>query len=316
MPILHSNHMHNSSDTGNADQMRETTDHTNESESRANGRVHRGPVRALRAYIHGKPRRYFIGWFAVLLSVIILCLPSAYVVEMPGPTANVLGKDGATEVIDVTGVPVHADTGKLLLVTVNAAGVPGYPVLNAEVLYAYFSRSMMVMPREAVFPVGQSAKEYQETSDKQMTSSQDAATQAALAFAKQRGINTDGIHVSMHVDDIGGPSAGMMYALGLIDKLTPAKETGGAVIAGTGTINKQGEVGSIGGIDLKMLGAKRDGATWFLAPSANCKQVVGHVPSGLRVVRVATLTEAYDALVAIGEGKGDALPSCSASEQS
>lgn len=79
----------------------------------------------------------------------------------------------------------------------------------------------------------------------------------------------------MHVDSIGGPSAGMMYTLGLIDKLTPANESGGKTIAGTGTIDKDGKVGRIGGIELKMLGAKRDGATWFLAPASNCLDVAG-----------------------------------------
>ena len=102
----------------------------------------------------------------------------------------------------------------------------------------------------------------------------------------------------------------MMYALGLIDKLTPQDETGGKVIAGTGTIDAKGKVGEIGGICLKMLGAKRDGATWFLAPKGNCDDVAGHVPEGLRDVAVSTLDEAYDALVAIGEGKGASLPHC------
>ena len=59
-----------------------------------------------------------------------------------------------------------------------------------------------------------------------------------------------------------------------------------------------------------MQGAKRDGATWFLAPASNCDEVVGHVPSGLRDVKVSTLDEAYKALVAIGEGKGNSLPHC------
>ena len=97
--------------------------------------------------------------------------------------------------------------------------------------------------------------------------------------------------VSMHVDDIGGPSAGMMYTLGLIDKVTGEKLSGGKIIAGTGTMNDKGEVGEIGGIRLKMLGAKRDGATWFLAPESNCSSVVDHIPEGLNVVKVSTLQE-------------------------
>ena len=116
----------------------------------------------------------------------------------------------------------------------------------------------------------------------------------------------------MHVDSIGGPSAGMMYTLGLIDKLTPANESGGKTIAGTGTIDKDGKVGRIGGIELKMLGSKRDGATWFLAPASNCLDVAGRVPDCLRDVKVATLNEAYQALVAIGKGQADDLPHCEA----
>ena len=99
----------------------------------------------------------------------------------------------------------------------------------------------------------------------------------------------------------------------IIDKLTEADETGGKTIAGTGTIDAKGKVGAIGGIRLKMLGALRDGATWFLAPESNCNEVVGHVPQGLRVVKVSTLDEAYQALVAIGQGHTDGLAGCTAS---
>ena len=75
-------------------------------------------------------------------------------------------------------------------------------------------------------------------------------------------------------------------------------------------MNAKGKVGAIGGIRLKMIGAKRDGATWFLAPESNCSDVVGHVPQGLHVVKVGTLDEAHDALVAIRDGKGGSLPQC------
>ena len=114
----------------------------------------------------------------------------------------------------------------------------------------------------------------------------------------------------MHVDDIGGPSAGMMYALGLVDMLTPEDESGKQTVAGTGTIDDEGKVGAIGGIDLKMRGARRDGAAWFLAPADNCAQVVGKVPAGLRDVRVSSLDDAYAALVKIGNGQADSLPHC------
>lgn len=266
----------------------------------------------LRRYFTGRPKRFYIGLLAVLLAIVILALPGAYVVEMPGRTANVLGKDGDTPIIEVTGVKTYEDPGQLRLVTVGAMGVPGYPVTNAQILAAWVSPSELVLPTEVVYPTGQSAEEYKEESNTQMATSQDAAVTAGLAFAKSLGVDVSNAKVTMHVDDIGGPSAGMMYALGLVDMLTPATETNGLTIAGTGTIDEKGNVGSIGGIVLKMMGAKRDGATWFLAPEANCSSVVGNVPDGLSVVRVSTLQEAYDALVAIGEGKGSSLPTCTA----
>ncbi|WP_232514409.1 PDZ domain-containing protein [Cellulomonas sp. PSBB021] len=118
------------------------------------------------------------------------------------------------------------------------------------------------------------------------------------------------VDVTIDAGRIGGPSAGTMFALGIIDLLTPQDEANGQVVAGTGTIDVVGRVGAIGGIRQKLAGAHRDGARWFLAPEANCGEVVGHVPDGLRVVRVATLHEAYTDLVAIGKGEGDALPTC------
>ena len=118
------------------------------------------------------------------------------------------------------------------------------------------------------------------------------------------------VDVTISIDDIGGPSAGTMFALGIIDKLTPEDEANGQDIAGTGTIDVTGEVGPIGGIRQKLAGAARDGATWFLAPEANCDEVVGHVPDGLRVVAVETLHEAREAVTAIGAGTADDLPTC------
>lgn len=121
------------------------------------------------------------------------------------------------------------------------------------------------------------------------------------------------IDVHIQIEDIGGPSAGTMFALGIIDKLTPQDEANGEAIAGTGTMSPEGLVGPIGGIQQKMYGALRDGATWFLAPAGNCPEVAGHVPEGLTAVRVETLSEARDAVEAIGSGDGGDLPACTTS---
>lgn len=119
--------------------------------------------------------------------------------------------------------------------------------------------------------------------------------------------------VTIQLNNVGGPSAGMMFALGIIDTLTPGSLNGGENIAGTGTISGAGTVGPIGGIRQKMWGAVGAGATTFLAPAANCDEVVGHIPSGLRVFSVATLDDALAVLEAIREdGDLDVLPTCTA----
>jgi PDZ domain-containing protein len=122
------------------------------------------------------------------------------------------------------------------------------------------------------------------------------------------------IDVTIQLNNVGGPSAGMMFALGIIDTLTPGELNGGETVAGTGTIAADGVVGAIGGIRQKMWGAVGAGAEWFLAPEANCDEVVGYVPDGLRVFSVADLDDALDVLEAVREdGDLDALPTCTAS---
>ena len=118
------------------------------------------------------------------------------------------------------------------------------------------------------------------------------------------------IKVSINAGDVGGPSAGMMFSLAIYDKLTPGALTGGVTIAGTGTIDGAGTVGPIGGIQQKLVGAKRGGATWFLAPAKNCDEVVGHIPEGLQVVKVATFTQAREAVTAIAAKRASSLPRC------
>jgi len=113
--------------------------------------------------------------------------------------------------------------------------------------------------------------------------------------------------------NIGGPSAGTIFALAIYDKLTPGELTGGQVIAGTGEIDYEGNVGPIGGIQQKIVSARDDGATVFLAPASNCDEALG-VPSdpGIRIVRIATLREAIDALEALAEDPDADVPTCEA----
>ena len=116
--------------------------------------------------------------------------------------------------------------------------------------------------------------------------------------------------VRIDAGNVGGPSAGLMFALGIYDKLTEGALTGGTVIAGTGTIDDAGTVGPIGGIAQKMVGARQGGATYFLAPADNCSEVLGREPGGLTVVKVSTFEDARAAVAAIGAGNPSGLPHC------
>lgn len=109
-------------------------------------------------------------------------------------------------------------------------------------------------------------------------------------------------HIDVSLANIGGPSAGLMFALGIVEEIGGQDLTGGKTIAGTGTIDATGKVGPIGGIPQKMLGAKRDGATVFLVPADNCAEARANAPSGLRLVKVDSLHTAIGALRSLEKG--------------
>jgi PDZ domain-containing protein len=119
--------------------------------------------------------------------------------------------------------------------------------------------------------------------------------------------------IDIKLADVGGPSAGMMFALGIVDKLTPGNMTGGKFVAGTGTIDDSGNVGPIGGISLKTIGARDKGAQYFLTPADNCGEAAKDVPHGLTLVKVKTLDDAMAALTDIKSGDTADLPSCTKS---
>jgi PDZ domain-containing protein len=121
------------------------------------------------------------------------------------------------------------------------------------------------------------------------------------------------IDVKIKVEDVGGPSGGLMFALAITELLGQDSLNHGLDISGTGTITPEGQVGPIGGIQQKMYAAIRAGSKYFLAPAENCPEVVGHVPSGLNVFKVSTLTEAKQILAKLGSGiDPSTLPTCTA----
>jgi PDZ domain-containing protein len=140
-----------------------------------------------------------------------------------------------------------------------------------------------------------------------------AVTTAAADDGTPRiGIETDTAStapftLSIPIEGIGGPSAGLMLSLGIVDKAGPVDLTGGRIIAGTGTIDALGQVGPIGGVPQKLIAAKRDHATYFLTPKDNCAEAVANAQPGLTLVQVTTLDDALDALTAIRSGSTPTL---------
>ena len=109
--------------------------------------------------------------------------------------------------------------------------------------------------------------------------------------------------ITISLADVGGPSAGLMFALSIVDKLTPGPLAGDTFVAGTGAIKPAGEVDPIGGIRFKMLRAREEGASVFLVPAGNCEEAVARAPEGLQLVRVGTLSDAVHALDALRSGQ-------------
>ncbi|MGW1885084.1 YlbL family protein [Streptomyces sp. NPDC001970] len=158
-----------------------------------------------------------------------------------------------------------------------------------------------------------------EKAGKEPTAAQDVSVNTVKSDEGDRAIvgitagtdHTFPFTIDIKLADVGGPSAGLMFALGIVDKLTPSDLTGGKFVAGTGTIDEKGAVGPIGGIEMKLVGARNAGAEYFLTPSDNCKSAASDIPDGLTLVRVKTIDDAVKSLEKIRTGDTTGLPSCS-----
>ncbi|MFJ3721017.1 S16 family serine protease [Streptomyces sp. NPDC090045] len=234
--------------------------------------------------------------------------PLPYVVAIPGPTADVLGSDQGKPVITVTGAPVRDTEGQLRMTTIRATG-PSSTMRLHELVDHWFKTDQAVMPKEAVYSSGGSDEEIEKHNLEEMAKSQSAAAEAALGYLHK---DPKDVKVELNLADVGGPSAGLLFSLGVVNKLdgdgSGGDLTGGRSIAGTGTITADGTVGAVGGVALKTQAARRDGASVFLVPKDECADARSELPEGLRLVPVTSLTDAVDSLRALK--RGEAVPSC------
>jgi Lon-like protease len=130
----------------------------------------------------------------------------------------------------------------------------------------------------------------------------DTRTEGFMGLATSERANVK-FKTTIHLADVGGPSAGLVFAMAIVDRLTPGEMEAGQTIAGTGTIDPRGNVGSIGGIPFKMVAAKEAGATTFLVPADNCAEARSQAPEGLRLIKVDTLETAVNAMNDLTAGR-------------
>ena len=216
--------------------------------------------------------------------------------------------------LNTIGEPVLED----VVVTAVIEGTPAYGVLNAGEQILAIDGNAVTSPPDVVDavrsqPIGSTlvftVLRDGEPTDVDVVSASNPDDQAVPYVGITVGVNYRAeFPIVFTLEDVGGPSAGMMFSLAIIDKLTPDDLTGGGHVAGTGTIDPAGQVGPIGGIRQKLAGARGSGATLFLMPKVHCEEADGHIPDGLAVVPVETLQDSLDALAAWRAG--ESLPTC------
>lgn len=208
------------------------------------------------------------------------------------------GKLHAGDVIKaVDGVTVNAPEDVAKLVTKHK---PGEPV------------EFTIVPVAEAAEAAKAGREATGTTKVTITAGKAEDDGHAIVGIRAGNEHTFPFTIDIKLADVGGPSAGLMFALGIVDKLTPEDLTGGKFVAGTGTIDDAGKVGPIGGIQMKTIGAREAGAEYFLTPAENCAAAARDVPDGLTLVKVATIDDATKALEKIGKGDTAGLAQCAA----
>ena len=233
--------------------------------------------------------------FLALFVALALIAPLPYVIISPGQAQNIFDK-----LITIKNQKSYPASGRIDLMSIRVTN-PNSWIIGPEIVYSWIRADETVYPRAAIYPPGTTQKSEDKKAKADMTNSQDTAKTAALSFLRlhpEYGVAANDLrikNISFDVKKTGGPSGGMIFAIGVIELLTEKDLLKGRHIAGTGTISTDGKVGPIGGINLKILAAHKAGATLFLAPAGNSAEIE-RVPAGIKVVIVATLAEAVAAL--------------------
>ena len=237
--------------------------------------------------------------FLFTMTLAFLFLPLPYVLLMPGQTTNLLHNE-----LKVTGERPYTGGGKLMMVSVSAT-TPSYYVNGYGIIWALLDQRVAALPESMVYEPGQSNKSIRAEELADMKNSQESARQAAGKILHLSSQQVRAISITLKDKNTGGPSGGLAFGLAILAKLGTHDFIQNRDIVATGTLDSAGNVGPIGGIDLKLYTAEHSGAKIFLAPERNCEEIRHH-PKAMKVYAVATLQEA----VSILSGKGSSQRNC------
>jgi PDZ domain-containing protein len=232
--------------------------------------------------------------------ITVLALPSAYLIEVPGYTFDVLGKSNDKSLIKINDQDGQSDesNGKILLLTVLSGGGSISYTPTFRVLPALVRKNQAVIPSEVVYPPAYGEDQSKNMKIKEMHTAQDSAKAAVVKYIKNKLGEEYTDKVETQIDDVGGPSAGLAFALGILQKSGKYNLTRGNTVAVTGTIDENGVVGPIGGVNLKMKAAVGAGASVFILPEKNYQELdKNQVPENVRIIHVNSLDGAVNALL-------------------
>jgi len=241
-----------------------------------------------------KPALYFL----ILVFLFSLVVPMPFAIISPGPVTDLLDK-GIKISEGVNSDQVSDPKGKLFSLSVYVSNPDTRPP-GIMVLEAWLNGDSVVLPSEVVYKEGETTKSAKAQGAKEMLKSEAAAAIAAANFLKNaqpdKPLNWKASDIKFVMKRVGGPSAGLAFSLALISKLSNPELIAGRKSAVTGTINENGRVGSVGGMDQKLHAALDAGATIAVVPKANCRDIT-FAESGLQVMAVNNLSEAFHGLI-------------------
>lgn len=239
------------------------------------------------------PRSLLI--FSVATILLALLAPMNFVLMTPGAPTSLFPK-----ILTISGVKSYPSDGEIYLLTVYITN-PETHIPGAFVLDCWAQADCVTMPRSVYYQGETSNKEEIAAGQEDMSQSQESAVRAAIAEMKARfpQVDVSGFNkksLSVKLKDTGGPSGGLVFGLGIVELLTPEDILQGRKIAGTGTISDNGDIGAIGGVVEKIIGAKSAGASILFISQENCSELPQEI-DGITIVAVSSLDQAVSYLL-------------------